>query len=72
MLLYNNKLYQQVDGVSMACPLAPTMANFLLRHMETTMLKNKTSDHPQMYIRHLNNILQFSVMIIHACQFWRS
>ena len=39
MLLYNNKLYQQIDGVAMACPLAPTMANFLLRHMETTMLK---------------------------------
>ena len=39
MLLYNNKLYQQVDDVAMACPLAPTMANFLLGYMETIMLK---------------------------------
>ena len=41
MFLYNNKLYQQIDGVSMGCSLAQTMANFLLGHIETIMLKSK-------------------------------
>ena len=35
LFLYNNKLYLQIHGVAMRCPLAPTMANFLLGHFET-------------------------------------
>ena len=39
MLLYNNKLLLRT--VAVGCPLAPTMANFLLGHRKTKMLKNK-------------------------------
>ena len=34
MFLYKDKLYQQHDGVSMGSPLAPTLANFFLAHIE--------------------------------------
>ena len=56
MFLYNNKLYQQIDGITMGCPLAPTMANFLLGHFETIMLRKQTPDHPKMYVRYMNDI----------------
>ena len=53
MFSYNNKLYQQIDGITMGCPLAPTMANFLLGHFETIMLRKQTPDHPKMYMRYI-------------------
>ena len=56
MFLYNRKLNQQLDGVAMECPLAPTMANFLLRHFETIMLRKQTPDHPKIYMRYTDDI----------------
>ena len=44
MFLYNNKLYQRVDGDAIGCPMTPTVANFLLKHMETIMLKRQKLD----------------------------
>ena len=41
IFMYNDKLYQQVDGVVMGSPLGPTIANFLLAHLETVLSKNK-------------------------------
>ena len=41
-------------AVCMGCPLAPTMANFLSRHMEIKMLKKQTPDQPQMHVRYIN------------------
>ena len=46
MFLYNNKLYQQIDGVAMGCHLEPTKVNFFLDHMKTIMLKKQSHDHP--------------------------
>ena len=66
-----NKLYQQIDDVAMGCPLAPTMANFLLGHMETIVLITQTSDHPKTYATYMI-FLQFLIMITHACHSWRS
>ena len=40
----------------MGYPLAPTMANFLLGHFETIMLKEQTPDHPKMYERYMDDI----------------
>ena len=56
MFLYNNKLYQQIDDLALGCPVAPTMANFLLGHFETIMLRKLTPDHPKMYMRYMDNI----------------
>ena len=55
MLLYNNKLYQQIDSVAMGCPLVPTMANFLLGHFKPIMLRKQTSNHPKLYVRCMDN-----------------
>ena len=72
IFLFNNKLYQQINGVAMGCPLVPTMANFLLGHIETVMLKN--SKH-LIALKCMLDIwmifLQFSIIIIHACHFWK-
>ena len=39
MFLYNNKLFQQIEGFAIGRPLTPTiMANFFLGHKETKML----------------------------------
>ena len=40
-LLYINKLHQHIDSIAIGCPLAPTIANFLLEHMKTIMLEKK-------------------------------
>ena len=39
MFLYKDKLYQRHDGVSMSSPLAPTLANFFLAHIENKLLE---------------------------------
>ena len=40
MFSFNGKLYQQIDGVSMGSPLAPTLANFFLGHIEKKLMSN--------------------------------
>ena len=37
MFSYKDTLYKQTDGVTMGNPLAPTLAIFLLGHLETEM-----------------------------------
>ena len=32
--MFNNKLYQQIDGVSMGSPLSPIMANIFINNFE--------------------------------------
>ena len=56
MFLYNNKLYRQIYGVAMGCPLAPKLANFLLGHMKKIMFKQQSPDHPKMYGRYMDDI----------------
>ena len=39
----NNKLYQQIDGVSMGSSLGPVLANIIMTEMEKTIIScNKT------------------------------
>ena len=40
VFLYNLKYYSQIDGITMGSPLGPTLANIILRHHETTWVKN--------------------------------
>ena len=46
IFLYKDKLYHQIDGVSMGSPLGPTIANFFLAETETCLL-NSNSITPQ-------------------------
>ena len=56
--LYNDKLYQQIDGVIMGSPLGPTLANFFLAHIECKLLKNNNNDliQPIFYRRYVDDI----------------
>ena len=60
-------LYQQKDGVSMGNPLAPTLANFFVGHLETMMLDQtqepihnlhlaNIKDDPVLYVRYVDDI----------------
>ena len=42
--IFNGKLYKQVDGVAMASPLGPTLANTFLVHFEKNWLQNCPCD----------------------------
>ena len=58
MFLYKDKLYKQVDGVTMGSPLGPTLANFCLAHFESQLLSdnsNKNSS-PALYARYVDDI----------------
>ena len=56
MFLYKDKLYQQHDGVSMGSPLAPTLANFFLAHIENKLLGKQLDFHPKLYFRYVDDI----------------
>ena len=54
--LFNYVLYQQVDGVSMGGPLAPTMANAFLAHLENKLLNDNPSTHfPKLFLRYVDD-----------------
>ena len=54
---HRNQLYVQEDGVAMGNPLAPTLANFLLGHLESGLFQdNNTCDQPAFYTRYVDDI----------------
>ena len=50
LFLYKNKLYKQTDGVTMVCPLGPTLANFFLDCTEQKLVGNKSDFLPLVYL----------------------
>ena len=57
--MYNDLLYQQINGVSMGGPLAPTLANACLAHLENELLNgtDKNSTHfPKLFLRYVDDI----------------
>ena len=56
IFLYKNKLYQQIDGVSMGSPLFPTIANFFLAETETRLLQQQLNSSPKAYFRYVDDI----------------
>ena len=57
MFMHKNKLYQQIDGVSMGSPLGSTIANFFLANMENKILQNNADFHPRLYLRYVDDII---------------
>ena len=49
-------MFQQKDGVSMGNPLAPTLANYFLGHLENTLFAQNRSDNPAIYMRYVDDI----------------
>jgi len=56
MFLYNDKLYQQFDGVAMGSPLGLTLANFVLVNMENKIFETLHDFYPKLYLRYIDGI----------------
>ena len=55
--LFDDELYQQVDGVAMGCPLGPTLANIFLCYYEDIWLRNSSLECKPSYCkRYTDNI----------------
>ena len=54
--MYKNKLYKQIDGVTMSCPLGPTLANFFLGCIEQKLSENKSDFLPSVYLCYVDDI----------------
>ena len=55
--IFNEVVYEQLDGVAMGSPLGPTLANIFMCHFEETFLKNATVGKPRFYRRYVDDIL---------------
>ena len=56
--VFNNKYYQQIDGVAMGSPLGPTLANVFLSYHETQWLADcPISIKPTLYKRYVDDTL---------------
>ena len=56
LFIFNNQLYQQIDGVAMGSPLGPTLANLFLCHHETKWLTNCPLEFkPTLYRRYIDD-----------------
>ena len=51
-IIFDHKLYKQVDGVAMGSPLGPTLANAFLCHYENTWLNECPSKFKPVVYRH--------------------
>ena len=53
---YNNKLFTQIDAVSMGNPLAPTIENYLMGILEKNLFNTEDEKNPVLYFRYLDEI----------------
>ena len=55
--MFNNKYYKQVDGVAMASPLGPALANIFMWSLESKWLRDCPNDFkPVCYRRYIHDI----------------
>ena len=55
--LFDGKLYQQIDGVAMCCPLGPTLANIFPCHYEDYWQRDCSLEYqPSYYKRYVDGI----------------
>ena len=52
---FNNTIYKQTDGVAMGSPLAPTLANFFMGHLENKLFSNTCDYFPVKYYRYVDD-----------------
>ena len=67
--MFNNKFYQQTDGVTMGSPLGPTLANFFLAHFENKFMNQNLEFKPQFYYRYIDDILAIFNIQAHVDKF---
>ena len=55
-LVFNNKIYDQTDGVAMGSPLGPVLANLFMGHHEGNWIDNYDNSKPIFYKRFVDDI----------------
>lgn len=56
IFIHNDRLYKQIDGVSMGCPLGPTLANYFLGGIEEKIFRNLNNT-PVFYGRYIDDVI---------------
>ena len=56
IFMFNDRLYKQIDGVTMSYQLGPTLANFFLGHFEETIFAQNSSVAPKLYLRYTDDV----------------
>ena len=54
--MYNDRLYKQIDGVTIESPLGSTSSNFFWGHIKSSFFNNSTVYKPKLYLRYMENI----------------
>ena len=55
--IFNDKFYNQIDGVAMGSPLAPVLANIFMGFHESKWLNEYNLNKPKFYLRYVDEIL---------------
>ena len=55
--IFNNKFYNQIDGVAMGSPLAPVLANIFMGFHESKWHNEYNLNKPKFYLRYVDDIL---------------
>ena len=61
LFMYNDKLYKQIDGVTMGSPLGPTLADFFLGCQEEKIFEHNCNVVPKLYLRYIYGGLNYGV-----------
>ena len=56
IFLYNGKVYEQIDGLSMGSPLAPILANWFVSKIENSLLEDPSIKQPKFYRRYVDDV----------------
>ena len=63
--VFNDTMYEQLDGVAMGSPLGPVLANIFMANMESMALQSFSGNKPFMYCRYVDDIfLAFESMML--------
>ena len=54
--MYDNKLFKQIDGVTIGSPLGPTLANFFLGCIEEKIFAHNEELLPKLYWRYIDDV----------------
>ena len=55
--IFNSKFYNQINGVAMACPLAPVSANIFMGFYESKWLYEYNLNKPKFHLGYADDIL---------------
>ena len=71
LFMYDNKLYKQVDGVTMGSPLGPTLANFFLGCTEEKTFAHNKKLLPKLYLRYIDDVYAVFDCDNDCLKFWK-